>query len=305
MFKFLKKDKVIGFMKYHKLFFSISLLIIFVSFISFFVNKLNFGIDFTGGLLFDITVDDNSQIASVRNILLKNNFNDFNVQSYGKNGFIIRISEQEISKKAERELSQSESIQLVKNILAPLFDEEIVYNKIDFVGPQVGGELIKKAVLALFLSCIVMLVYIAFRFEWNFGIGVIISLIHDSIIVLGIYSLFKIDFDLTSIAAILTIIGYSVNDTVVIYDKIRELISKHGGKITSDTLNTALTITLRRTLLTSSTTLVSLLILAFFGGDVLKYFSLIVFLGIVIGTYSSIFISTPILLYIGAKQTKK
>lgn len=300
-----KKKEYYNFMKLHKLFFAISLCIIFISIISFFINKLNFGVDFTGGLLFDITVKDNTNIAKLRNDLLKNNFNDFNVQNYGADGFIIRLSEQEINKQAKEELSNSESIQLIKNLINSSFNEEVKYNKIDFVGPQVGKELIIKGLIALILSFVVMLSYIALRFKLEFGIGAIIALMHDAIITFGIYSIFKIDFDLTSVAAVLTVIGYSVNDKVVIYDRIREFLPKYKNESLTEIINRSLTTTLRRTLLTSSTTLISLLILASMGGETLKNFSIIVFCGIIIGTYSSIFISTPILIYINTDKKNK
>ena len=306
MFKLFKpkgKDYY-DFMKVHKIFFAISLCAIFISIGSFFINKLNFGVDFTGGLLFDITVKDNSDIAKLRNDFLKHNFNDFNVQSYGNDGFIIRVSEQEINKQAEKELSHSESIQMVKNLINSSFNNEVKYNKIDFVGPQVGKELIIKGLVALILSFAVMLVYIGMRFKLEFGIGAVIALIHDAIITFGIYSVFKMDFDLTAVAAVLTVIGYSVNDKVVIYDRIREFLPKYKNETLVEVINRSLTTTLRRTLLTSSTTLISLLILSAIGGETLKNFSIIVFLGIVIGTYSSIFISTPILIYIGADKKK-
>ena len=285
-------------MKFHKLFFGISATLILISIISFFIRGLNFGVDFTGGLLFDITVESNKDIASFRSDFLKNNIQDFNIQSYGDNGFIIRIAESAIIQQASRELSSSEEIQIVKNMINSFFDNNVQYNKIDFVGPQVGKELIIKGLVALILSFLTMLVYISIRFEWKFGMGAVIALIHDTILTFGIYSVFQINFDLTAIAAILTVIGYSVNDKVVIYDRIREFLPKYKHDTLTTIINMSLTTTLRRTLLTSSTTLASLLILALMGGDTLKYFSLVVMYGIIIGTYSSIFISTPLLLYI-------
>ena len=285
-------------MKFHKLFFGISATLILISIISFFIRGLNFGVDFTGGLLFDITVESNKDIASFRSDFLKNNIQDFNIQSYGDNGFIIRIAESAIIQQTNKELSSSEEIQIVKNMINTFFDNNVQYNKIDFVGPQVGKELIIKGLIALILSFLAMLVYISIRFEWKFGIGAVIALIHDTILTFGIYSVFQINFDLTAIAAILTVIGYSVNDKVVIYDRIREFLPKYKHDTLTTIINMSLTTTLRRTLLTSSTTLASLLILALMGGDTLKYFSLVVMYGIIIGTYSSIFISTPLLLYI-------
>ena len=292
-------------MKFHKLFFTISSIAILISIVSFFVRGLNFGVDFTGGLLFDITVKDNKDIAAFRSDFLQNNIQDFNIQSYGNDGFIIRIAESAITQQTHKQLSSNEEIQIVKNIINTFFDNDVQYNKIDFVGPQVGKELILKGLIALILSFLAMLVYISIRFEWNFGMGAVIALIHDTILTFGVYSVFQIDFDLTAIAAILTVIGYSVNDKVVIYDRIREFLPKYKNDTLTEIINKSLTTTLRRTLLTSSTTLASLLILAFMGGETLKYFSLVVIYGIIIGTYSSIYISTPLLLYINKKKVKK
>lgn len=304
MFNLFKKTSdSYNFMKFHKLCFGLSSIAILISIVSFFINGLNFGVDFTGGLLFDITVNNNKNISLLRNDFLKNKIEDFNIQSYGNNGFIIRISENSILKQTNRQLTSNEEIQAVKSLINKFFDEDVQYNKIDFVGPQVGKELIIKGLIALILSFLAMLIYISIRFEWKFGFGAVAALIHDTILTFGIYSIFNINFDLTSIAAILTVIGYSVNDKVVIYDRIREFLLKYKHDTLTEIINKSLTTTLRRTLLTSSTTLASLLILAFMGGETLKYFSLVVIYGIVVGTYSSIFISTPLLLYI--KQNKK
>lgn len=300
MFNFFNKfsKNYFDFMKFHKICFALSILCILISFVSFFVNKLNFGIDFTGGLLFDITTKNGKGIAELRNDFLKNGFEDFSIQNYDKSSFIIRISEKETSKQAEKELSQSESIQVIKTMINGFFDNDVIYNKIDFVGPQVGKELIIKGLLALTISLLIIMIYIWIRFDLEFGIGALITLFHDTIIIFGIYSVFKMEFDLTSIAAVLTVVGYSINDSVVIYDRIREFLPKYKSEGLISVINRSLTTTLRRTLLTSSTTLVSLLILAFLGGESIRNFSLIVFLGIVIGTYSSIYISAPILIYI-------
>jgi preprotein translocase SecF subunit len=278
------------FMKLKVAGFILSAILLFASFCSFFINKLSFGIDFTGGLLFDISVDSN--IGEFREILNRGEFGDFNVQSYGDNSFIVRISEMQ---------RQDGKINEIKQYINGEFSEtgkDVTYNKIDFVGPQVGKDLIKNGLFAFFLSLLVISVYIWVRFELDFSIGVLITLVHDICILFGIYSIFRVDFDLTSVAAILTVMGYSMNDTVVIYDRLREFLQKYKDKSLVEIINRSLTTTLRRTLLTSSTTLISLLILGFWGGDSIKYFSLIVFVGIIIGTYSSIFISAPILIYI-------
>ncbi|MDD2840473.1 MAG: protein translocase subunit SecF [Rickettsiales bacterium] len=304
MFKFLKSSDYYDFMSIHKICFVVSLCCILLSVGSFFVNKLNFGIDFTGGLLFDISVQDNKDIASLRNDFLKEGFEDFSIQNYGDNGFIIRISEKEVNLHASKELSQTESMQLVKSVINSIFSDDVEYNKTDFVGPQVGKELIVKGLTALILSLFVIMIYIWVRFEFEFGVGALLTLFHDVIIIFGIYSIFGIEFDLTSIAAILTIIGYSINDTVVIYDRIREFLPKYKKEGIVMVINRSLTTTLRRTLLTSSSTLFSLLILVALGGESIKNFALVVFLGIFIGTYSSIYISAPVLLYIGVDRKK-
>ena len=305
MFNSFKSKDYFDFIKIHKIFFTISLVAIFISFASFFVNKLNFGVDFTGGLLFDITVKSNENIAKLRSDFLNSDIKDFNIQSYGDSGFIIRVSDNQKDKNTNEVLDTTKSTENIKNIINTSFEESVTYNKVDFVGPQVGKELIIKGTIALLLSLIVMLIYITVRFELDFGLGTVIGLLHDVIIIFGIYSIFKIEFDLTSIAAILTVVGYSINDKVVIYDRIREFMVKYKKENFSTIINTSLTTTLRRTLLTSSTTLVSLLILSLIGGESVKDFSLIVFLGIVIGTYSSVFISAPILLYISKDKKKQ
>jgi preprotein translocase subunit SecF len=286
-----KSMEYFDFMRFKMVGFILSFAFIFASFYSFFTNRINFGIDFTGGLLFDITAD--SDIGKLREYLTENELSDFSVQGYGGDGFIIRISNNNIE--------QNEFITIVKELINSYFENEVVYNKIDFVGPQIGKELIMNGLFALALSMAVIMVYVWVRFEWDFSIGVIITLVHDILILFGIYSVFKIDFDLTSIAAILTVMGYSMNDTVVIYDRLREFLPKYGKESLIEIINRSLTTTLRRTLLTSSTTLISLLILAFWGGDSIKNFSLVVFFGIIIGTYSSIFISATILTYIRKK----
>ncbi|GMO64986.1 MAG: protein translocase subunit SecF [Rickettsiales bacterium] len=279
------KLKVIGFI--------ISLVFIVFSFFGFFTKGLNFGIDFTGGLLFDITAD--IDIGDLRQVLIDSKFDDFSVQSSG-DSFIIRVSQD-----SKTDDDRKEGIEVIKTLLNEKI-KDITYNKIDFVGPQVGEQLIKDGIYAFVLSILVISIYIWFRFEWDFSIGVIITLIHDILILFGIYSIFQIDFDLTSIAAILTVMGYSMNDTVVIYDRLREFLPKYKDKSLLEIVNRSLTTTIRRTLLTSSTTLISLLILGFVGGDSIKNFSLIVFIGIIIGTYSSFFVSAPAILYINKKK---
>ncbi|MDR0423577.1 MAG: protein translocase subunit SecF [Rickettsiales bacterium] len=286
-------DDYLHFMKLKVGTFVLSAIFVILTIFFLFKNGLSFGIDFTGGILFDITAK--AKIEDIRENLTENKIGDFSVQGYGESGFIIRIAQ------TQQDTSYTNR---VKSILDTFFKDEITYNKIDFVGPQVGKELIKNGIIAFILSLVAISFYIWFRFEWNFAVGVIITLIHDILILFGIYSFFRIDFDLTSVAAILTVMGYSMNDTVVIYDRLREFIPKYKNKSLTEIIDRSLTTTLRRTLLTSSTTLISLLILGFYGGDSIKFFSLIVFIGIIIGTYSSFFISAPVLLYINGQDKK-
>ena len=292
------------FIKYHKFFFVLTLIFILLSFYSFIFNKLNVGLDFTGGILFDININSslNNKEKILYDNLKDNNYKNFTIEEPRNDNFIIKFSQKNND-------NQEEITKNIKEIIDNSF-KEITYNKVNYVGPQMGKELILKSLYGLLLSFVAMLIYISIRFELKYGIGVIISLFHNLIILFGIYSLFKINFDLLAVSAILTIIGYSINDTVVIYDRIKEIslkyhnkniINKNNTNNLKEILNISLNTTLRRTLLTSSTTLISLLILSIFGGDVLKTFSLIVFLGILISTYSSIFIATPILMYIKTK----
>lgn len=196
---------------------------------------------------------------------------------------------------------------LVKNIQQTLQENftQIQYRKIDYVGPQVGSELILKGLLALILSFVAIMIYITIRFDWQFGIGGIFALLHDAIVVLGFFAITGLEFNLTSIACILTVIGYSINDSVVIYDRIRENLKKHPKINLNDLINTSINSTLSRTILTASTTLISLLALIIYGGDVLFSFSVATFFGIALGTYSSIYISAPILFYVDPRSKKQ
>lgn len=250
------------------------------------VKGLNFGIDFSGGIL--IESQTKAELSDIREALSKSELGEISLQNIEESQTVmIRIQ-------SSQNQEQEQTIEKVKTILEGV-DNSIVFRKIDFVGPQVGGELIRTGIMALCFAFAAMMVYIWLRFEWQFGLGAIIALIHDSVITMGFFSITGIEFNLTSIAAILTIVGYSINDSVVIYDRIRENLRRFKKRPLPEVLNISINETLSRTILTAGTTICSLLALVFFGGVVLHSFSLSVLFGVIIGTYSSIYVAAPIL----------
>ena len=281
------KNSQINFMNYRKLAIYFSIISMLFSLILVFFKGLNLGIDFAGGILIEVELPSNNNINDLRNVL-SSKFSDVQIQNVDNSAFLIKMP-----------LVNQEQNFLVKNIQQTLQENftQIQYRKIDYVGPQVGSELILKGLLALILSFVAIMIYITIRFDWQFGIGGIFALLHDAIVVLGFFAITGLEFNLTSIACILTVIGYSINDSVVIYDRIRENLKKHPKINLNDLINTSINSTLSRTILTASTTLISLLALIIYGGDVLFSFSVATFFGIALGTYSSIYISAPILFY--------
>ncbi|MBU6339144.1 MAG: protein translocase subunit SecF [Rickettsiales bacterium] len=292
-------------MKVHKIALLASIVCMVASIALVFTKGLNLGIDFSGGILIEARIEGEFDITEIREIVSKE-AKDVQIQNIDKQDILIRVAKQEIKADQAESDSDQQSI-LVKKIQEVLNQKysNIEYRKIDFVGPQVGAELIKKGFLALFLSFIFLMIYIWIRFDWQFGFGGIFALVHDAIVTLGFFSVTGLEFNLTSIAAILTIIGYSINDSVVIYDRIRENMRKYKKMSLSELINISTNSTLSRTVLTAGATLASLLSLIFFGGEVLKSFSLATFFGIVIGTYSSIYISAPILIYCDPRKDEQ
>jgi preprotein translocase subunit SecF len=296
--KSLFSNSKIDFMKVHKVSFFISAFLI-ISSISLALTKgLNLGIDFSGGILIEVRVDQDIKISKLREILnLKEN--DVQIQSVNQdsenknNDFLIRIGK---SGKNQSDLVSKVQEKLNQNIA------NIEYRKIDYVGPQIGSELVIKGFIALLLSLVFLMIYISMRFDWQFGIGAILALFHDAILTLGFFSITGLEFNISSIAAILTIVGYSINDSVVIFDRIRENLRKFKNMNLLNVVNSSINSTLSRTILTSGFTLFSLLALMIYGGDVLFSFSAATFFGIVIGTYSSIYISSPIIIYFDPRK---
>ena len=288
-------DTKIDFMRLNKLCLTLSIFFMTLSLVLVFTKGLNFGIDFAGGILIEVRINDNYEISQVRE-LLSAQIKDVQIQNIGEKDLLIRLS--------KTDENQQAVISEIQQILGQKFSN-IEYRKIDYVGPQVGAELILKGLMALLLSFVFIMIYIWVRFDWQFGLGGIFALLHDAVVVLGFYALIGLEFNLTSIAAILTVIGYSINDSVVIYDRIRENIRRHKKMDLSNLINSSINSTLSRTIITAGVTLVSILALVFFGGEALYSFSVATFFGIVIGTYSSIYISAPILLYIDPRKKEE
>lgn len=269
--------------------FAISIIITISVFALLFFRGLNLGIDFTGGIIIDLKAPESIELQTIRESLSSCGYHNANIQNYEDNGIIIRIQ-------PKGNKNYAKEIEQLKSELDQKMGKEIDFRKIDYVGPKISEDLSRKAITAILISLIIMMLYVTARFNWQFGIGIVIALIHDMIATVGFYIVSGYEFDLTSIAAILTIIGYSVNDSVVIYDRIRENMHKYKNKKNSDLINISINETLSRTTMTVTTTLVVCLALVLFGGPVLKGFSTAVLFGIAFGTYSSIYISAPILL---------
>lgn len=285
----------IDFMKPHKLAIAMSIFCIIGSFVLVFSKGLNFGIDFAGGILIEARMQENVDVGVVRN-LLASEVKDVQIQNVDQKDLLIRV--------AKTDEEQSVIVKKIQEILGRNF-ANIEYRKIDYVGPQVGAELIQKGLMALLLSFAFIMIYIWIRFDWQFGLGGIFALVHDAVLTLGFYSISGLEFNLTSIAAILTIIGYSINDSVVIYDRIRENLRRYKKMDLAELINSSTNSTLSRTVLTSGVTLFSLLALMLFGGEALHSFSTATFFGILVGTYSSIYISAPILIYLDPRKDEK
>lgn len=279
----------IDFTKYHKIAIIFSVALICLSLLSLATKFLNLGIDFTGGVLIEARFEEKIEIAKLRSVLTKNNLEKFDIQSSSGNDVMIRLP-------SDKNNDQSGLTNKIKNILNQNFDN-IQYRKEEFVGPKIGAELVKSAIMALLLSCFFVLLYIWYRFDLEFGIWSIVALFHDVIITLGFISITSLEFNSTSIAALLTIIGYSINDSVVIFDRVRENLHKYKKMPIADLLNNSINASFKRTIITSGTTLVALLALILFGGEILKTFSVSLFFGILIGTYSSIYISASLLIF--------
>ena len=283
--KIIPTDSNYPFMDYRKKFIIGSLILILSSVLLLTFKGLNLGIDFKGGTLIEISTK-NSDIAELRRILSPN-FNDVSLQEFGNSETII------IRLQNETNTESIETVNLVKNLINDKVSE---FRRSEFVGPTISSELLWKGLQAISFALLAILIYIWLRFDWQFGFGAVVALSHDVLFTLGVLSLFNIDFSLSSIAAILTICGYSLNDSVVIYDRIRENLRKYKKLELQELFNVSINNTLSRTIMTSLTTLIALISLYVFGGEVIKPFAFAMIIGVIIGTYSSIYIAVPTLL---------
>ena len=291
-----KISREIKFTHFYKKMNILSLILILLSLFIILFKGLNLGVDFKGGTLIEIRTDNsNIKISEIRQSFLKMNLGDVTVKKFGKaNDYLVKI-----------EMAESNNENFIKSINEKLSSDlgsNINFRRVENVGPKVSKELLKAGLLAISLSLIAMLFYIWIRFEWQFSLGAIIALMHDVIITVGIFSFLSYEVNLSIVAAVLTIVGYSMNDTVVIYDRIRENLKKYSKIPISEISNTSTNQTLSRTLITSVTTLLALFSIYIFGGAILKGFSFAMIIGVIIGTYSSIFVATPILNYTNVNQ---
>tara|TARA_B100000686_G_scaffold110157_1_gene117323 strand:- start:1247 stop:2161 length:915 start_codon:yes stop_codon:yes gene_type:complete len=272
-----------------------SLILIIFSLSVLIVKGLNLGVDFKGGTLIEIRTNTNVQISEVRQSFLKMNLGDVTVKNFGNdNDFLVKF-----------ELMKSKDNNFIKSINEKLSSDlgsEVDFRRVENVGPKVSKELLNAGLLAISFSLAAMLFYIWIRFEWQFSLAAIIALIHDVLITIGIFSFLSFEVNLSIVAAVLTIVGYSMNDTVVIFDRVRENLKKFSKIPINTILNTSTNETLSRTLITSVTTLLALLSIYFFGGEILKGFAFAMIVGVIIGTYSSIFVAAPILNYAKISQ---
>jgi len=294
--RFFPANTRIPFMRWRWIWFFFSASLMIAVFALFFSRGLTLGIDFTGGMLMDIRSEQPVKLAPLRAALSGGEFGEVALQHFGdKHEILLRIQAREGE-------NQAQKVEQVKEKLTSILGQGLDFRQIDYVGPSVGRELVEAGYMSVGLSVIAILFYVWFRFEWQFGLGAILALVHDATMMVGFYLVTGFEFGLTSIAAILTIVGYSINDSVVIYDRIRENMRRYKQMPLEELLNQSINETLSRTVLTAGTTALAALALVLFGGQTLLGFSSALLFGVVFGTYSSIYISAPVLLYLNLRE---
>ena len=285
---------MIAFNKYYNQFNILSITLVIVSLLLLTFKGLNFGIDFKGGTLIELrSMDSKINVATLRDNLNSMNLGDVSVKNFGNStDYLIKFENN----------NNKNIIEDIKVNLDKSFGNNFDFRRVENVGPKVSSELLRSGIIAISVALALMLIYIWIRFEWQFSLGAISALFHDVIVTLGLFSLLGLEINLSIIAAVLTIVGYSMNDTVVIFDRVRENLKKYSDIKIFDLTNISINETLSRTLITSATTLLALLSIFFFGGEVLKGFSLAMIFGVIFGTYSSIYIANTILVRLKVSQ---
>ncbi len=299
-FDFFPHGTSIGFMRFKTVCFWGSILAMVLALAVIGVRGFNYGVDFKGGSMLEVrSTKGPADIPALRRTLGGLGLGEIQVQSFGEpTDVLVRIEQQLGTDEKDAELKQQDA---AKKVLATL-GSSYELRRQEIVGPTVSGELRRTSIIAVLASILAIIAYVWFRFEWQFALGTVVALTHDVLIVAGMFALFRLEFDLSIVAALLTILGYSVNDTVVVSDRIRENLRKYKRMGLNELLNLSINETLSRTILTGTTTIVVLLVLYLFGGEVIRNFSLAMLVGVLIGTYSSIFIAAPILDYLGVKR---
>tara|TARA_A100001388_G_C28762422_1_gene498569 strand:+ start:1453 stop:2340 length:888 start_codon:yes stop_codon:yes gene_type:complete len=285
---------MIAFNKYYNKFNLVSISLVVISFFFLIFKGLNFGIDFKGGTLIELrSTDTKINISSLRDNLNQINLGDVSVKNFGNEiDFLIKFENN----------SNKNIIEEIRKNLDKSFGNNFEFRRVENVGPKVSSELLRSGIIAISVALALMLIYIWIRFEWQFSLGAILALFHDVIVTLGMFSILGLEINLSIIAAVLTIVGYSMNDTVVIFDRIRENLKKYSDIKIYELSNISINETLSRTLITSVTTLLALFSIFFFGGEILKGFSLAMIFGVILGTYSSIYIANIVLVRLNVSQ---
>ena len=299
IFSWVTKDTTINFMGARKLTYALSALMVILSVVCIAVKGFNYGIDFSGGILIEVSSNTPVNLEEIRKKVNQVDLDDVNLQTVGDSGreFIIRAQ--------AKELNEKEQMAAVNKIKQVLGSENYEFRRVELVGPQVGDELKKAGVIASVIATLAISLYIWFRFEWQFALGALVGLVHDILTTVGLLSLFGMDFSLTTVAAILTLAGYSVNDTVVTYDRIRENLRKYKKMPQEELLNKSINDIFSRTILTGLTTFLAACALLAFGGDTLRSFSFTIVWGVVVGTYSSIYVSAVMLNLFDLRATQE
>ncbi len=299
LLRIIPDDTKFSFMRFRRVSFPFSAFLSVIAIVCFFGVSMNFGIDFTGGTLIEMqSKAGKADLASIREASVDLVVGEIEVQEFGDKGEVsIRFGLQPGATQQERERAQQQALERFRST----FDKDYEFRRVEVVGPRVSGELVQSGTLGVVLAIVGVLVYLWFRFEWQFAVAAVIATMHDLVLTIGFFAISQLEFNMTAIAAILTIVGFSLNDTVVVFDRVREMLRKYKKMSIDDLLDISMNATLSRTIYTSVTTMLALLALVLFGGQVIQSFSYAMMFGVVVGTYSSIFIAAPVLIYLGLK----